>query len=49
MQSLDESMSRVVIVRGIDPPDMAVRALEKAGSRPLIVDQLHAGSEVQPD
>jgi hypothetical protein len=49
MQLLDKSMSTVVIVRGIDPPDMAVRALEKAGSRPLNVDQLHARSEVQLD
>jgi uncharacterized protein (DUF362 family) len=36
MQLLDESMSRVVIVRGTDPPDMAVRALEKVDAAQVV-------------
>jgi uncharacterized protein (DUF362 family) len=36
MQLLDESMSRVAIVRGTDPPDMAVRALEKVHAAEVV-------------
>jgi uncharacterized protein (DUF362 family) len=36
MQLLDESMSGVVIVRGKDPPDMVVRALEKVDAAEVV-------------
>jgi uncharacterized protein (DUF362 family) len=36
VQLLDERMSRVVIVRGRDPPDMAVQALEKVEAAEVV-------------